>query len=144
MYSQEAAGLKKDSDPTLSETAKLIRKFNKSSGGSDTKVLDANRLSSWKTHLATNASDKIDKITEEVTTSQTVPVGLALRNFFKAVTVTIHGTAMVPPLTQLDISGFLPGIDGRYQVIQLTDSLSPGNFSTSLEAIFLVGAGVEI
>ena len=135
MFEKEASSDKKNSE--ISETAQLIRKFNRSVVG-DKKALDANRSASWKTYLETSGKDKIPQITQEVTSSQVVPVGLALRNFFKTITVSIHGTAMVPPLTQLDIVGILPGIDGRYQVFQLTDSLSPGSFTSDLEANLLI------
>lgn len=137
MFLKEAEGPKKDNDPTLSETARILRKFNKSIVG-DKKALDANRLSSWRAHLETSGKDKIEQITQEVTTSQVVPVGLALRNFFTTITVNIHGTAMVPPLTQLRVQGILPGIDGRYQVIQIADTLKPGEFSTELQASLLL------
>jgi hypothetical protein len=137
MFAAEAASSKKDSD--LSESAKLIRKFNRPiSGSSNQKVLDANRSLSWRNYLAVNAKGKIPQITQEVVSSQTVPVGLALRNFFRTITVNIHGTAFIPPLTQINVEGILPGIDGRYQIFEFTDTLSPGSFVSEIQAALLL------
>lgn len=126
----------KDSELDSPQTATgvLLKKFKKASLGTH-EALDANRLSNWKKQL--NASDKKDKIVQEVLANDTVPIGLALRQFFKSVTLTIHGTAFVPPWTQIAINGMLPGIDGIYSVFRISDSLSPGNFSTTLEALLL-------
>jgi hypothetical protein len=135
MYEKEALDTKK-SNEKISETAKLIRKFNKTIVG-DKKALDANRLSTWRKFLKTDDSVKIEKIQQDVSSSQTVPVGLALRNYFKTITVEIHGTALIPPATQLQVAGILPGIDGKYQVISTTDTLYPGNFTSKLEANLL-------
>lgn len=136
MFESEANDTKIE-DKDLSETARAIRKFRKTMLG-NSKTTDVNRSSNWRSFLETSDKDKVTEITNEVISNQTVPVGLALRNFFKTITVNIHGTTLVPPLTQLEVMGILPGIDGRYSVYQVSDLLTPGSFVSTLEANLLL------
>lgn len=59
--------------------------------------------------------------------------GSILSSFLKTINLTIHGTVGFSQFNVIYIKGLLRGIEGLYLVTNVTDSLSPANFTTNLE-----------
>jgi len=87
----------------------------------------------WKEYLRTTVDR--GKAMTQIITSNSVPVGFALRNYFTALRLNLHGTAGLPPFSYVDFRGFLDGIDGKYYIFQSTDEIVPGRFFTSVECV---------
>ena len=59
--------------------------------------------------------------------------GGVLSNFLRRITLTIHGTVGLSTFNLIYVKGLMRGIEGIYQITSVTESLSPANFSTTLE-----------
>jgi len=94
------------------------------------KTLDSNKLRTWKQYLKN--SNKSGQIYNEIIASNEVPLGLAMKNYFLQIELTIHGTAAIPPYTFVKLSNVLPGIDGEYIIKETNDELGIGKFETIL------------
>jgi hypothetical protein len=79
----------------------------------------------------------IAKTYAEVFTSDASPAGLILRNYFNDMTFTIHGTVDISSLFEIYLKNYLEGIDGTYNVRNVTDDLTPKSFHTILECSML-------
>ena len=115
-------------DKDLSIIALGIRKNPELYGSG--KTLDSNKLGTWKQYLKN--SNKSGQIYNEIVASNEVPLGLAMKNYFLQIELTIHGTAAIPPHTFVKLSNVLPGIDGEYIIKGTNDELSIGKFETIL------------
>jgi len=123
-------------DAKLNKPTTTIGKLIKKLGISDinAKALDTTQLKeTWRQKLqqATEGVYK-DQIFREIIENQATPIGLALRAYFTSLTLTIHGTAMIPFTTYVDFRGFIQGADGIYWVLGSQDILSPNEFKTVL------------
>lgn len=59
--------------------------------------------------------------------------GGVLSNFLRKITLTIHGTVGLSTFNLIYVKGLMRGIEGIYQITSVTESLTPANFSTTLE-----------
>ena len=59
--------------------------------------------------------------------------GGVLSNFLRRITLTIHGTVGLSTFNLIYVKGLMRGIEGIYQITSVTESLTPANFSTTLE-----------
>ena len=71
----------------------------------------------------------------DVNPSQNQPAffGGVLSNFLRKITLTIHGTVGLSTFNLIYVKGLMRGIEGIYQITSVTESLTPANFSTTLE-----------
>ena len=60
-----------------------------------------------------------------------------MANYMRSATITIHGTVNIIPFNTIHIRGILPDLEGVYLVTNTRDSISPGGFSTVLNAVLL-------
>lgn len=95
-------------------------------------VQDSKATPEWKQYIRSSKIDK-EKVYNQILSTNEVPVGFALRYFFNNLQLKIHGTAGVPPFQPVTFRGFLKGIDGIYIVYQSSDSISIGDFTTTLD-----------
>jgi hypothetical protein len=102
----------------------------------DGTILSNANLIQWRQHLDKNVNkENLPRIMERIMSSagnSNLPLGLALRQFAKMITLNIHGTALIPPYTLVDLQGALPGVDGLYYVVKVNDELSPGSFKSTI------------
>ena len=59
--------------------------------------------------------------------------GGVLSNFLRKITLTIHGTVGLSTFNLIYVKGLMRGIEGIYQITSVTESLTPANFTTTLE-----------
>ena len=59
--------------------------------------------------------------------------GTVLSSFLRTATLTIHGTVGLNCFNYIYLKGLLSGIEGLYLISSVNESLTPGNFSTTLE-----------
>ena len=59
--------------------------------------------------------------------------GGVLSNFLRKITLTIHGTVGLSTFNLIYVKGLMRGIEGIYQITSVSESLTPANFTTTLE-----------
>ena len=59
--------------------------------------------------------------------------GGILSSFLRSITLTIHGTVGLTMFNLIYIRGIMRGIEGVYMITSVTESLTPSNFTTTLE-----------
>jgi uncharacterized membrane protein len=118
-------------DKPKTQIGKLIQSLKVSDPNAYT--LDTKNLKANFEKILKKAEDKDPgTIFYEIIDNQAMDVGLALRAYFTTLTLTIHGTALVPYATHIDFRGFIEGVDGLYWVLGSQDTLTPGDFRSTL------------
>ena len=128
-----------DNGKVKSVNTNNLSNFLSSQGTTQGKQVVTNFIDELRATNATFNNNIIAKQNEKLSNSgannSTKPsfYGGILSSFLRSITLTIHGTVGLTMFNLIYIRGIMRGIEGIYMITSVTESLSPSNFTTTLE-----------